>query len=219
MPLRSGSKSIPSKNIKELGGKPLFAWSLTAAVDSCCFDSILVATDSKEIKDSVRHWFGDRVEVIGRSEESATDTAATEVVMMEVLRDRFFSAMCLIQATSPLTESRHFIEAKSIFENQSLDSLFTGVIRKSFYWSLKDKPLNYLPSNRPRRQEFEGAIEENGAFYFTKREVLEVSGSRLGGRIGHYIMPQQCSTEIDEPEDFEIVSKLLSDNSVGSVQG
>ena len=217
MPLRSGSKSIPSKNIKELGGKPLFAWSLTAAIDSCCFDSILVATDSEKIRDSVRHRFGSRVEVIGRSDESASDSAATEIVMMEVLKVHFFSVMCLIQATSPLTEPRHFAEAKSIFESQNLDSLFTGTIRKSFYWSLDNKPLNYLPSDRPRRQDFDGVVEENGAFYFTKREVLEVSASRLGGKIGHYIMPQRCSTEIDEPEDFEIVSKLLSDNSEESV--
>ena len=211
MPLRSGSKSIPFKNIKEIAGKPLFVWSLTAAVESQCFDLILVATDSEEIKASVERQFGARVKVIPRSSESASDTAATEVVMLEVMREYRFSTVCLIQATSPLTESKHFQEAKKLFENGSLDSLFTGVVRKSFYWSRDCKPLNYVPSERPRRQDFAGVIEENGAFYFTKREVLENGGSRLGGNIGYYIMPARCAVEIDEPADFEVVSKLLSE--------
>ena len=84
MPLRGGSKSIPSKNILEVGGKPLFAWSLEAALGSKCFDIILVATDSPQIKAAVQSFFGDQVKVVSRTEESATDEAATELVMMEV---------------------------------------------------------------------------------------------------------------------------------------
>ena len=209
MPLRGGSKSIRSKNILEVEGKPLFAWGLEAALGSKCFDIILVATDSPQIKAAVQNWFGDKIKVISRTEESATDEAATELVMMEVSEKYEYSVMSLIQATSPLTQSNHISEAKEFFIKESLDSLFTGVQTKSFYWSLKNEPFNDQPSRRPRRQDFEGCIKENGAFYFTKREVLETYRSRLGGKIGHYLMPEDCAVELDEPADIESISRLL----------
>ncbi len=210
MPLRGGSKSIPLKNILEIEGKPLFAWALESAVVSGCFDTILVATDSAQIKEAVQNWFGDQVTVVSRTKYSATHTAATELVMMEVCMKFDFSVMSLIQATSPLTKPEHFSEAKSIFIEKSLDSLFTGVEKKSFYWSYKNQPLNYQPTKRPRRQDFEGCIEENGAFYFTKKEILRGYQSRLGGKIGHYLMPESTAVELDEPADVEVIAGLLS---------
>ncbi len=210
MPLRGGSKSIPLKNILEIEGKPLFAWALESALESKCFDSILVATDSLQIKEAVLNWFGDQVNVISRTKSSASHTAPTELVMMEVCRKFDFSVMSLIQATSPLTKPEHFSEARKHFEEESLDSLFTGVEKKSFYWSFRNQPLNYQPSRRPRRQDFEGCIEENGAFYFTKKEILNAHQSRLGGKIGHYLMPESTAVELDEPADVETIAGLLS---------
>ena len=210
MPLRGGSKSIPLKNMLEIEGKPLFAWALESAVASDCFDAILVATDSPPIKEAVQNWFGDQVTVVTRTENSATHTAATELVMMEVCRKFDFSVMSLIQATSPLTKSEHFSEAKKVFVKESLDSLFTGVKKKSFYWNFKNQPLNYRPTRRPRKQDFEGCIEENGAFYYTKKEILKAHQSRLGGKIGHYLMPESTAFELDEPADVEVLAALLS---------
>ena len=210
MPLRGGSKSIPLKNILEIEGKPLFAWALESAVASECFDAILVATESPRIDEAVRNWFGDQVTVVPRTKSSATDTAATEMVMMEVCRNFDFAVMSLIQATSPLTKPEHFAEAQKVFIEESLDSLFTGVEKKSFFWSLKNQPLNYEPTKRPRRQDFEGCIEENGAFYYTKKEILEAHQSRLGGKIGHYLMPESTVVELDEPADLEVITALLS---------
>ena len=210
MPLRGGSKSIPLKNILEIEGKPLFAWALESAVASECFDAILVATDSPQIEEAVQSWFGDQVTVVPRTTDSATDTAATELVMMEVCKKFDFAVMSLIQATSPLTKPEHFVEAQRVFIEESLDSLFTGVEKKSFYWSFKNKPLNYQPTKRPRRQDFEGCIEENGAFYYTKKEILEAHHSRLGGKIGHYLMSESTVFELDEPADVEVIAALLS---------
>ena len=210
MPLRGGSKSIPLKNILEIEGKPLFAWALESAVASECFDAILVATDSPQIEEVVQNWFGDQVSVVPRTKESASHTAATELVMMEVCRKFDFEVMSLIQATSPLTKPEHFSEAQRVFIEECLDSLFTGVEKKSFYWSFENQPLNYQPTKRPRRQDFEGCIEENGAFYFTRREILEAYQSRLGGKIGHYLMPESTVVELDEPADVEVIAALLS---------
>ncbi|MDO8590879.1 MAG: acylneuraminate cytidylyltransferase, partial [bacterium] len=71
------------------------------------------------------------------------------------------------------------------------------------------KPLNYDYRKRPRRQEFPGVINENGAFYITKREILEKEKNRLGGKIGIYEMPEEKALDIDEPSDWPEAEKIL----------
>ena len=76
LPLRGGSKSIPGKNLRPMAGRPLYAWSLEAALDSNCFDAIYVASDSAAIRDDARARYGSRIEVVDRAPENATDTAS-----------------------------------------------------------------------------------------------------------------------------------------------
>ena len=71
------------------------------------------------------------------------------------------------------------------------------------------KPLNYDYLHRPRRQEFEGVVNENGAFYLTKKEVLETYKNRLGGKIGVYVMPEEKAIDIDEPADWSLAESFL----------
>ena len=213
MPLRGGSKSIRNKNILPLSGRPLYAWSLGEAVKSGVFDEIVVATDSEEIGASVTAEFGDSVAVIDRSPASATDTATSEFIMLEVARSRHFDVMALIQATSPLTRADHFAEAKTQFVDQRLDSLLTAVPTSRFVWTLEGKPLNYDPASRPRRQDFAGSLVENGAFYFTRQETLNSTANRLGGKIGIYAMPAETFVELDEPEDVKIIESLLANQT------
>jgi N-acylneuraminate cytidylyltransferase len=68
---------------------------------------------------------------------------------------------------------------------------------------------NYNPLQRPRRQEFAGTLMENGAFYLTRRSVLESHRCRLGGKIGVFEMPEATAVEIDEPADWAMVEKLI----------
>jgi N-acylneuraminate cytidylyltransferase len=208
VPLRGGSKSIPGKNIKLLAGKPLCAWSLEAAHEAGIFDRIVVSTDSEEIANVVDS-FGLPVEVIMRPAELATDTASTESVMLHIAERIEFETLVTIQATSPLVRSEDFVKARSQFQRNSLDSLLTGVRVKHFYWSKEGLPLNYDPLHRPRRQDFAGSLMENGAFYFTRREILMTTGCRLGGKIGVYEMDEDTAVEIDEPSDWQVVERLL----------
>ena len=69
--------------------------------------------------------------------------------------------------------------------------------------------MNYDPLNRPMRQNFEGTLMENGAFYITRQKILEQYQCRLGGKIGIYEMDESTATEIDEPEDWEKVERIL----------
>lgn len=209
MPLRGGSKSIPGKNIRPLAGKPLFAWSLGAALDSDCFDEVWVGTDSDRIRDEVKRLFPGRVRVFERSAQTCTDEASTESALLEFAAAVGFDVLCTIQATAPLTQAGDFSQARRHFTGQGADSLLTATREKRFYWSDQGAPLNYDPAARPRRQDFPGSLMENGAFYFTRRSVLEAERCRLGGVVCIHEMAPATATEIDEPEDWARVESLL----------
>jgi len=208
VPLRGGSKSIPYKNIKCIAEKPLCAWVLEAANNSKLIDKIYISTDSDKVRDIVSKLLLP-VEILERDPSLATDTASTESVMLDFMNKVSFDILVTIQATSPLTRTEDFDSAIKYFLNNNFDSLLTGVRVRRFFWSNDNKPINYDPLNRPRRQEFNGYIMENGAFYIIKRPILEKEKCRLGGKIGIYEMLPETSFEIDEPMDWEIVENIL----------
>jgi N-acylneuraminate cytidylyltransferase len=209
VPLRGGSKSIPDKNIKPIAGKPLCAWTLEAATACGLFDRVIASTDSSRIAEVVRG-LDLGVEILKRPVELATDTASTEAVMLHLAEQVDFDVLVTLQATSPLTSAEDLLKAWEIFVTTGCDSLLTAVRVKRFIWSHDAVPLNYDPLHRPRRQDFVGTLMENGAFYFTRRSLLEQTGCRLGGKTGIYEMPPETAVEIDEPEDWSAVEQLLA---------
>lgn len=209
MPLRGGSKSIKKKNIREMAGRPLFVWSLEAAIQSACFDRIYVASDCPYTRDLVVDLFGDAVYVIDRSNASASDTASSELIMLELQAREQFDVLALIQATSPLTRSADFVAAKQRYVDEDCDSLLSAVSFQRFLWNGSRQPINYDPRARPRRQDAPPQYLENGAFYFTASATLAATRCRVGKRVGIHIMEPVAAFEIDEPSDWIIVEQLL----------
>lgn len=212
IPVRGGSKSIPFKNIKLLCGRPLIYWSLRALSRINIINKIIVATDSDKIEKTVLLFGFTKVEVFRRSFENATDSATTESVMLEYLEQvRFIEddIFILVQATSPLTESKHFLEALEIYRNNEYDSLLTCVKSYHFFWNTDGTSINYNYMQRPRRQNFSGQLMENGAFYINTVGNIKKTKNRLCGKIGIYIMPDYTGFEIDEPDDWIIVENLM----------
>jgi N-acylneuraminate cytidylyltransferase len=208
IPLRGGSKSIPKKNLKEIAGKPLFAWVLEAALKCTFIDSVYVSTDSVEIADMVNSLYLD-ANVISRPNKYATDESSTESVMLHFLSQMDFDVLVTIQATSPLLLVQDLDRAIIQFKADQLDSSLSAVRTKRFFWNNDYTPINYDPLHRPRRQEFQGTLMENGAFYITRREILDRYQCRLGGKIGIYQMDESTAVEIDEPDDWGRVERLL----------
>jgi CMP-N-acetylneuraminic acid synthetase len=208
IPIRGGSKSIPKKNIKFIAGRPLATWTLEAAIGATHIDAVYISTDSEEIAEVVQG-LSLRVNVIFRPAEFATDEASTESVMLHFMREVPFDLLVTIQATSPLLTSQDLDQALAQFYEQTLDSMLSAVRTKRFFWSDNATPINYDPLNRPRRQDFPGTLMENGAFYITQRSILERYQCRLGGKIGVFEMDESTSLEIDEPDDWERVERLL----------
>lgn len=212
IPVRGGSKSIPLKNIKPLCGKPLVCWNIEALEACATVDEVVVATDSDEIWKTVESRNYKKTHLYRRSAQNASDTASTESVMLEYIRYAKFvkdDVFMLVQATSPLTEEVHFTEALQAYREGRYDSMLTCVRNYRFFWNEDGTSMNYDYMNRPRRQNFAGMLMENGAFYINTVGNILSNGNRLGGKIGIYEMPEYTATEIDEPDDWMILEKLM----------
>lgn len=210
IPARGGSKSIPLKNIKSFCGKPLICWNIEALERCSLVDEIVVATDSDKIEDVVSKYNYLKTKVYRRSAENANDTASTESVMLEYIRHAGLSdeTFILVQATSPLTETKHFDEALTMYNSGIYDSVITCVKNYRFFWSKEGTSLNYDFKNRPRRQNFDGMYMENGAFYINSVHNIVKDNNRLSGKIGIYEMPEYTGTEIDEPNDWVVLESI-----------
>jgi len=212
IPLRAGSKGIPGKNKKKLLGRPLYQWTLGEAIYSQ-LDEIFVFTDDKEIIDQVEkeYKWTPKVKALQRSTESASDTASTEFALKECADrlDYNFDLICLLQATSPLTTRMDINAAIDKITKEEFDSALSVVETKRFIWSEDGKSVNYDYLHRPRRQDFDGLLIENGAVYTSTKDQFLNTGNRIGGKIGIIKMPEDTLTEIDEIADWHIIEKLL----------
>ncbi len=212
IPVRCGSKSIAFKNIKEFCGKPLVYWNLEALQNSQNINEIFVATDCEEIKEIVNSFKLSKVKVYIREAENASDTASTESVMLEFINKQDFKdndLFFLVQATSPLTQTKDFDEALEKLKIENADSLLTCVRTKRFFWDNNSNPINYNFRNRPRRQDFDGLLMENGAFYINTIFNIKKEKNRLSGKIAIHEMQEFTAVEIDEEDDWLIAEKMM----------
>ena len=212
IPARGGSVSIPKKNIKPLAGRPLIDWVIKPAIHSGCFAEVWVSTDdvSEALEPQVPA-SADRLlthtpaplpqaqiaqiaeqcgaKVHWRAPETATSTASTESAILDFVGAHpDYDILCLIQATSPFIAPDDFIQGLELLQTTGSDSLVTAVRAHRFMWSVDPKTMaatakNYEPLKRPRRQDWDGELIENGAFYLTRKAVLQKHGCRLGGKM------------------------------------
>tara|TARA_B110000285_G_scaffold234406_1_gene311250 strand:+ start:6070 stop:7230 length:1161 start_codon:yes stop_codon:yes gene_type:complete len=213
IPMRAGSKSIPHKNRKKLLGRPLFTYTLSEAIFSN-LSKVYIFTDDEAIKGYINkeYYWTNKVECINRGAENADDKASSESAMIELLEkiDSSYDTISLIQATSPLLTRVYINKSLDKIKKEGYDSTVSVVESKRFFWNKKGESINYDYNTRPIRQDFEGVFIENGAIYTTTRQQFFKSKNRLGGKVGLVIMPEDTMTEIDEPNDWDIVEKLMT---------
>ena len=119
------------------------------------------------------------------------------------------SIFMLVQATSPFTCSNHFDEALDLMSKY--DSVLSCCQVKNFFWNSNGEAINYDINKRPKRQDFEGCLLENGAFYISTIKQIKLSLNRISGKIGLYRMPDYTYIEIDEKLDWIIAEKLMNE--------
>lgn len=211
IPLRKGSKGILGKNKKKLVGRPLFSWVLSEAIFSN-LDEVYIFTDDVEIINYVNREYAwsSKVKTALRTEENATDIASTESAMIEFVESvtADFEVLCLLQATSPFTRA---IDINAVLNEvtEGQNSALTVVNTHRFTWNANGTPQNYDVFQRPRRQDFDGLLIENGAMYATTKKAFLETKNRVSGSIGLVHMSEDSLTEIDSITDWCIVENLL----------
>jgi N-acylneuraminate cytidylyltransferase len=211
-------------SLRQMAGRPLFAWGLEQAIASGCFDAIYLIADSPaEIRKEVADEFpsADKlVEVLDYDtvqDEGSRDRALLEF-QQKLLSDAPFDVMCLIQVASPLTRAEDFRAAKQKFLSESLDSLLTAVQSKRFFWTRAGAPVGFDAMKRPARPDIEGYLVENGAFYLTNAKLLADHHCRLGGRIGIHEMTAETAIEIIDEAGWMAVEQLLLKQKLASAK-
>lgn len=206
IPARGGSKGIPGKNLQLLGGKPLVAWSIEAAVGSHMVDEVVVSTDSKEIAAVANH----RARVVMRPHELACDTAPSEWALLHVLECMVDKPDILVflQCTTPFATSEDIDQAVLTFSRGEYDSLVSVTPSHAHIWCrcLRDTymGLNHNIRMRYRRQDFPEQYRENGAIYVMNADWFQKVKHRFFGKVGIYVMPPERSLEIDSYFDLQI---------------
>jgi CMP-N-acetylneuraminic acid synthetase len=219
IPARGGSKGIPRKNIKELNGLPLIAYTIKAALNSN-IDRVIISTDDLEIKE-VSEKYG--AEVILRPSTLALDTTPTLPVLQDIVSqlEESYDAVMTLQPTSPFRTSEHINEAIQLFESDmNADSLVSvvEVPHSMTPCSLMTLESSYMDNwtqdeNKIfRRQEKPTLYARNGAaIYITRTNNLE--NYIFGGKTLPYIMNKIESIDIDDLEDFKLCEMIFSYNS------
>ena len=219
IPARSGSKGLPDKNIKNLCGKPLMAYSIEAAIESNCFDEIFVSTDSKKYAD-IAQQYGANASFL-RSKELSSDTAGSWDVVREVLsefekRGKVFDKIMLLQPTSPLRTAEDIVNAFKLMKEKNANSIL-GVTETdhSPIWcntlpkdGCMDSFINKEYVNVPR-QLLPKYYRINGAIYLlTKSELYREI--MFCDRCYSYVMPIEKSVDIDRSIDFFVAECLMN---------
>jgi len=205
---RGGSKGIPNKNIININGCPLIAYTILASVRSQVAET-WVSTDSEQIKTIAQNH---GALTLDRPREISGDLSLSEEALTHFSQNVNFDILVFIQPTSPLVKETDLNKGINMITNpkNSFDSVFS--VYKEHWtprWTLNIKPKDWDTNNRPMRQEIEPQYVENGAFYITTKKCLLKSNLRYSGNLGIVEMPNYRSFQIDTLDDIKLMEKLL----------
>lgn len=221
IPARSGSKGLKDKNIKEINGKPLIAYSIEAAKESGLFDVVHVSTDSQKYADTAAEYGAD--EPFLRSEEMSSDTADSWDAVLEVL-DRYkvlgkeFDMVTLLQPTSPIRTGEDIKKAFDIFNDKNANAVIS--VCESDHpiaWYkplLKDNDMSAFAVSEEksgRRQDAEIYYRMNGSIYMLKTAYLKENPRNIiRGKVYAYVMDIYSSIDIDTQFDFDVAEAIIN---------
>jgi CMP-N-acetylneuraminic acid synthetase len=218
---RSGSKGLKDKNIKPLGGKPLMAWTIEAALASSIIDLVVVSTDSKEYAEIAKRY---GAQVIMRPEELSGDDASLMAALKhgyESIKEKFgdFDVLVNLQPTSPLRTSRHIDEALELFsqsrQQESIRIFSCSIINSKFSWAMRcdqEGNADFIDQDirlqkKHNRQSNPELLLPNGAIFILPCNNLT---QFYNGKTIPYIMDEQDSIDIDIKDDFDIAKRAIS---------
>ena len=218
---RGGSKGVKNKNIRNLAGKPLIAYTLEQARTSGLFDLIAVSSDSLEILEIALSLDADLL--VNRPVELASDTAAKLPVIRHCVEEaerisgKRFDVVVDLDATSPLRLVADIQDTVDMLEREKISTVITAApARRSPYFNLVELGENGMvrlskPPGKPivRRQDSPKCFDMNASIYVWQRAALFNYPTVFNADTQLFVMPEERSIDIDSELDFEIVEFLM----------
>lgn len=222
IPARGGSKGIPGKNIKLIGGKPLIAWTIDSAIVSKYIDRVIVSTDSDEIA-SVSKNYGAEIP-FKRPAKLATDEASSESVVLHALRwikkneGKEYDYFILLQPPLPLRTTKHIDGAIEKIVNDPIAKTLLSITKATTNPYLIEiiNKKGYLEDfierqeRIVRRQDIPSIYQINGAIYLIKSKDFLEKKSFYISPMSYYLMSRRSSVDLDDNFDFTLAEFLIS---------
>jgi YrbI family 3-deoxy-D-manno-octulosonate 8-phosphate phosphatase len=224
VPARGGSKGIPQKNLRAVGGVPLIVRAVRSLRAVASIDRVVVSTDDVDIAAAA---LAAGAEVVDRPDDLAGDAAGSEAALLHalgVLDERGESAdddvLVFAQATSPFLDRAALDDAVRRVRDGGEDSVFAATPTHVFLWRAGDERtgavgVNHDRAVRPRRQDREPEYAETGAFYVMRAAGFRTAGHRFFGRVGIAAVDPRGALEIDTFDELELadaIAPLLDDD-------
>ena len=203
IPARGGSKGIPQKNVRQVCGKPLIAWTIEAAQQSVLLDRWVVSTEDPEIARISRRY---GAEILNRPPQLATDTTPTLHVLKHALNHVSADIVVLLQPTSPIRSSGLIDRCIRQFQDTQADSLATGFMCKY---------QEYALGNNLRRQDRTGFFYDDGNVYVIRAAIVS-AGEQFGEKIEHVLLDREQNIEVDDFFELWLAEKVLERRSAGN---
>ena len=218
IPARGGSKGLPRKNILDLCGKPLIAWTIDASLKSKYISDTYVSSDDDEILNISKFY---KASTIKRPDKLSQDTSDSQSVVLHTIKElekqkKFYDYIILLQPTSPLRDENDIDEAfKMLFNKNATASISVCEIDNKILKAFKENKSGFIVgiSNNTypfkRRQDLPNTYLSNGAIYIIKKDDFLENNSFFTDRTISYIMNEKNSLDIDTKNDFNIVQEII----------
>lgn len=218
IPARGGSKGVPRKNVRQLAGKPLIAWTIREARNSRYIDRLILSSEDDEIIDVAKQ-LNCEVPFKRPDELARDDTPGIEPVLhvLETLTDKY-EYVVLLQPTSPLRISEDIDNCiETCVENNASACVSVCEAAQHPFWmyQISDTgfmvPLLHMDTIVNRRQDLPAVYILNGAVYVSRVSLLRETKSFISPSTVPYIMPRKRSLDIDEENDFRLCEIILGE--------
>lgn len=215
IPARGGSKGVPGKNLRRVGGVPLVVRAVQYALDTPGIEAVVVSTDDEQIADCASRA---GAVVVARPSSIAGDLATSESALLHAM-DEFLKrpaqsvpdVLVFLQATSPFQDTEALSRAIARVHSGAYDCVFSATETFEFIWADESGtavPINHQMDARLRRQDREPHYRETGAFYVVGWRGFQRARHRFYGTVGIEVVDPVTAIEIDTVAELDVARRL-----------
>jgi len=210
VPMKGHSERVPNKNLRHLGGIPLYHYVMRSLLEIGKIGEVIVNTDSDNIKQNLRRHFPS-VRIHDRPPSLCGDLIPMNAIIAYDLDHAPGELFCQTHSTNPFVRSSTIEAALRYFigNQEEVDSLFSVTKHQARFYDSKGEPLNHSLKELRRTQDLPPIFEENSAFYIFTRNSFRNASHRIGANSRVFEVSPLEGLDIDEEYDFLLAEALV----------